>query len=321
MKPLLTTIFATLILFSIATPTFADSVIVDSFKEPAVSAEGTISGGFVPCSGVTCDLCKFMIMANTIIKWLFGMAFILFMILAVKAGIKLVIEGNPAALKAAKESFTNAFIGLIIFLCAWLIVDTLLKELLDGGKGEINIEGYGPWTQVRCTTQSQAKEAKAGFYPGDPEFDPTAPPAPKNADGTAIGTTGCSGSTCVRLSIPCKNPNSCAVAADLAPRIERMHAQANVPGTRVTEAIPAGANIHKSSCHVLGKCVDYGRSGGLNAGEINKVITASLANGLRPVYEVKTAAERNRLISEGARGDYIKVISWVTGSHFSIYGY
>jgi len=162
-----------LFLFHFVTPAWAAD-IPDSFQDPELTAEGTIKagGGFVPCSGITCDLCDFMVMANTIIKWLFGMAFLLFMILAVKAGIKMVIEGNPAALTAAKQSFTNAFIGLIIFLCAWLIVDTLLRQLLDGKNGEINIEGYGPWTQVRCTTQSQAKEAdpEKPLFEGDPVY-------------------------------------------------------------------------------------------------------------------------------------------------------
>jgi hypothetical protein len=168
MRFLLTTFFTLLLLFSIATPTFAESVIVDSFVDPTVSAEGTISGGFVPCSGITCDLCDFMVMANTVIKWLFGMAFILFMILAVKAGIKLVIEGNPAALNAAKESFTNAFIGLIIFLSAWLIVDTLLRQLLDGKNGEI--AGWGPWTQVKCTSQTKLEDVEKGYFAGDPAY-------------------------------------------------------------------------------------------------------------------------------------------------------
>jgi hypothetical protein len=173
MRYLLTTLLSLFLLFSSATATFAQSKIPDSFKDPTVSAEGTISGGFVPCSGVTCDLCSFMVMANTIIKWLFGMAFILFMFLAVKAGIKLVIEGNPAALKAAKESFQNAFIGLIIFLCAWLIVDTLLHALLKGGTGEI--DGWGPWTQVKCTKQADSTRVKEGEKPifkGDAPWEP-----------------------------------------------------------------------------------------------------------------------------------------------------
>ncbi|MEN9920172.1 MAG: Type secretion system pilin [Candidatus Parcubacteria bacterium] len=147
---------------------FAQSQIADSFKDPTISGEGVIQGkGFVPCSGITCDLCDFMVMANTIIKWLFGMAFLFFAILAVRAGFKLVTEGNPGALQAAKQSFTNAFIGLIIFLCAWLLIDTLLHTLLKGGSGEI--DGWGPWTKVRCTEQASSK-IEPNFFDADPVF-------------------------------------------------------------------------------------------------------------------------------------------------------
>ena len=130
----------------------------DSFYEdggPTIVDGSLTSGGFVPCSGTRCSLCHFAIMANTIIKWLIGIIFLFFAVLAVYAGFKLVTSGsNSGVRQAAKSSFTNAFIGLFIVLAAWILIDTLLRAVLKGGNGEIT--GYGPWAEVQCATQIEA---------------------------------------------------------------------------------------------------------------------------------------------------------------------
>jgi uncharacterized membrane protein len=116
-------------------------------------------GGFIPCgqnADNPCNSCHIIVLANTLIKWLIGMAFLFFAVLAVFAGFKLVTSaGNAHAKEEAKGMFTNAFIGLFIILGAWLFVDTLLRGILKGGTGEI--AGYGPWAQVKCV-----KEVKPG---------------------------------------------------------------------------------------------------------------------------------------------------------------
>ena len=99
----------------------------------------------------------------------------IFAAMAVYAGVKMVISsGNSHALQDAKDMFTNAFIGLFIILAAWLMVDTLLRYfLLNGETG--NIEGYGPWSQVKCVTQAVPgiteldiqEEDFVSYYPDD----------------------------------------------------------------------------------------------------------------------------------------------------------
>lgn len=110
---------------------------------------------FLPCDGSAanpCNSCHIVLVANTLISWLIGVIMVLFGVLAVWAGFGLVTSGgNPSALSDAKSRFTNAFIGLLIVLSAFLIVDTLMKTLI-GNNGEI--EGYGPWSEVKCTTQT-----------------------------------------------------------------------------------------------------------------------------------------------------------------------
>ncbi len=302
MKPLLTLILATLFFTQV---TYAQ-------ETPTPDAPS----GFISCEGRSCSACDFVVLGNTAIKWLITISFLFFAVLAVRAGIKLVTsQGNPGALQDAKSSFTNAFIGLVIILVAWLLVDTIMRQLV---KGNGNIEGYGPWSEVRCSEQVEST-LEEGYYPGDPEFEPLPMPAGTCAQGSA----GCTGSSCVPLTIPC-GARGCNIAPDMISRLESMHTQAGVAGARVTEAMPA-SRTHQSACHSNGTCVDYSKAGGMSGSEVKKVVDAAHASGLRPVYEVETASEKNRLVAEGAPDANIKVLPpkngrrQISAPHFSIY--
>lgn len=122
---------------------------------PEVSAAAV---PFVPCSGLDCSACHFAQMGNTILKWLIGLLFVLFAVIAAVAGFGLVTSGgNEQARNDAKSKLTNAVIGIIIVLAAWLLVDTIMRALLPGKTGEIT--GYGPWSEVKCQVQ-QTPETK-----------------------------------------------------------------------------------------------------------------------------------------------------------------
>ena len=126
--------------------------IASGFLAPDTASAQGIFGGV--CSGETCSACHIAVIANTLISWLIGVVMVLFAVLIVWAGFGLVTSGgNPSALTDAKSRFTNAFIGLIIVLSAWLIVDTLMRGLV-GSNGEIR--GYGPWSEIKCSQQTEA---------------------------------------------------------------------------------------------------------------------------------------------------------------------
>jgi hypothetical protein len=154
---------------------------------PAVS-DGVITGnnGFVSCEGRFCSACDFVVLGNTAIKWLITISFLFFAVLAFRAGIKLVTsQGNSGALEEAKSAFTNAFIGLIIILLAFLLVDTIMRQLV---KGNGTIEGYGPWSEVKCAKQVEpvAPDAKNPYFSGDAVFVPM--PAQYNSSaGSGVG--------------------------------------------------------------------------------------------------------------------------------------
>jgi hypothetical protein len=270
--------------------------------------------GFIPCNGPDCSTCHLVALVNTIVKWLIGIVFIFFAIIAVYAGFQMVMSGgNSGALSDAKEKFTNAFIGLIIVLAAWLMVDTLMRGLLDNSNG--TIENYGPWSNVQCVGQ-YVPDILPGQWPGDPD-------TPTGATSTPSGPrpAGCTGGSCVKLTIPCSNPSSCSISPDLVAKFATLHATANVSGARVTEAMPP-TRTHKSVCHTNGTCIDYSKQGGMTPAEVLAVVNAANSVGFTATYEVKTQAEKNRLVSAGVPSGSVLVLgNWISASHFSIYGY
>jgi hypothetical protein len=165
MKPLLTT----LVLSFLILPLFTYA----QYQKPEVGPDGTISEGLVPCEGALCSTCDVVVLANTGIKWLLTLSFLFFAVLAVRAGVNLILaQGKPGALQDARQSFTNAFIGLIIILVAWILVDTLLRNLLgkDGVLSGGVIENYGPWSKVKCVEQVTPLKAVANYFGGDPAY-------------------------------------------------------------------------------------------------------------------------------------------------------
>lgn len=92
----------------------------------------TTGGGLVPCDGVNCDFKAFMNLINKIIKFiLFDMVVPIAAIMFVYAGFLLVTAGGETAgaRTKAKTIFTNAIIGLVLAMAAWLIIRTILLIL------------------------------------------------------------------------------------------------------------------------------------------------------------------------------------------------
>lgn len=128
-----------------------------------LNAEPSLAAGLVPCDGLDCDMCQLVDLGNNVINWLIGVLMVVFAIIAAWAGFELVVSGgNTSAKESAKSKFTNAFIGLIIVLAAWLIVDTLMRTLLIGSNGVLSngvYTGFGPWSQIQCEAQPTVSTA------------------------------------------------------------------------------------------------------------------------------------------------------------------
>lgn len=94
-------------------------------------------GGLVPCNGSTTDPCtwqKLVELAQLVINFLlFKIAAPLAVIMFVYAGFLYVTNGgNESKVKQAHEIFWGVFIGLVIALAAWLIINFILDFLLGG---------------------------------------------------------------------------------------------------------------------------------------------------------------------------------------------
>ncbi len=153
-------------------------------------------GGFVPCEGAGCSACHFVSMVNVIITWLFSFMFLVFAVVMFSAGFGLVTSGgNQAALDVAKSKFQNALVGIIIALAAWVIVDTVMRNLIkgDGDLGN-TFTGFGPWSEVQC--MAQTIPLRSGDVGELPEADgtPVIPSVTATCDDTAALMAKYSGS-------------------------------------------------------------------------------------------------------------------------------
>jgi len=116
------------------------------FWGPLVSCTGnyTTPGSMTPCTSL-CDLIDTFI--NIVY---FGMSIAIFIIapiMVVVGGIMIMFAGaNPGMLESGKKAITAAIVGLIIVLCAYLIVNTFITVL--------SITDVGGFGNNSCATTS-----------------------------------------------------------------------------------------------------------------------------------------------------------------------
>jgi len=99
----------------------------------AVSAQG-----LVPCGGETqpaCDFNYFIQLIQNVIQFLmFTVAMPLAAVLFAWAGIMMLTAGGSEdKIKQAKEIFWWVFVGILIALSAWLVVNAITSALLKSG--------------------------------------------------------------------------------------------------------------------------------------------------------------------------------------------
>lgn len=98
----------------------------------------TFAAGLVPCDGSTADPCsfaKFIDLIRNIVNFLmFKVAVPLSAILFAYAGFLMMFAGgDEGKIKSARAIFWWVFVGIIITLSAWLIVNTITTSLLKPG--------------------------------------------------------------------------------------------------------------------------------------------------------------------------------------------
>jgi len=113
-----------------------------------------VGNGLIPCGNPgqeSCQACHVVELISNLVSWLIGLLSIVAAVMFVIAGSKILTAGdNPEAIKNAKGMFVNVLIGAALVLSAWLIVDTVLKNVL------VRDLPWGPWHAIQCFEQPEA---------------------------------------------------------------------------------------------------------------------------------------------------------------------
>lgn len=104
-----------------------------------LSALAAFSGSIVPttCGGAgqsPCGWTDLLTLGNNILQYMVYVAVPVAAIAFAYAGwLYLSSRGNPSQISKAHGIFLNVFIGLVIVLVAWLVVDQIFKALVQSG--------------------------------------------------------------------------------------------------------------------------------------------------------------------------------------------
>ncbi len=111
-----------------------------------VLAANALPGQIVPAScnevGGCKSICDIATVAQNILNTGIYIAVFLSAVLFAWAGWLYLTSIAGSEISRAKEIFANVAIGLIIILGGWLVVDTLMKTLVNQSGG------FGPWNKV-----------------------------------------------------------------------------------------------------------------------------------------------------------------------------
>ena len=103
----------------------------------------------VPCGdpGDPCTTCDLLILAQNILKFALEIAFLVIIGFIVYGGFRWIFSlGKEENLKAGQQIITNAIIGLVIILTAWIIVNTVFWTIKTMGGDDYT----GTWFNIEC---------------------------------------------------------------------------------------------------------------------------------------------------------------------------
>jgi hypothetical protein len=121
----------------------------------------TNAAGLVPCGGsddlstptinesLPCTACDLLILFQNVLKKALEIAFLIVIGSIVYGGFRWIFSGgNETSIKTGQKIITNAIIGIVIILTAWLIVNTVFWVIKQMG----GVEKYtGNWFHIDCS--------------------------------------------------------------------------------------------------------------------------------------------------------------------------
>ena len=146
MRQFLIAVPLALVLFSSASTAYAASNFpLFDFGNPLVPAI---------CEGKPLGVGGILTFIQNVMNAGISVGIVIFLFIIVYAGFMFILTPtNPEGHSQAKKMLSNAVIGFIIILAAWLIVDFVMKILYNGGAN-----GFGPWNEILSSNGSQCIE-------------------------------------------------------------------------------------------------------------------------------------------------------------------
>lgn len=120
-------------------------LLLSVFLAPSFASAQKVSSGLIPCgnvemnggiaAGQECDFNDLVQLAQNVINFLiFKIAAPLAAVMFAYAGITYLTNGgNESKIKQAHDIFWRVFIGLVVALAAWLVVNFVLEFFLGTG--------------------------------------------------------------------------------------------------------------------------------------------------------------------------------------------
>ena len=115
---------------------------------PAIVSSAVMPGQIVPCTGAlpketACTICDIAQVAQNVLNTgIFIAVFLSAILFAWAGGIYLTNVANPGGVTKAKTLFGNVLVGLLIILGAWIVIDTLMRTLVNPSAQ------FGPWNKI-----------------------------------------------------------------------------------------------------------------------------------------------------------------------------
>jgi len=207
-----------------------------------VGTPSTNSGsGLVPCNGTDCQACSIVSLINNLINFAIGLSIPIAIGMFAWAGVLYFTSASAASgenVSRAKRIFTDALVGFMIALGAYLVIQTILHTILAP-------QYFNGWNSVQCVDSDQSRPGSTdsnGKNIGDLLNEVLGNPQPTIAVGTTNGTTECG----VGLSYDSSTGQCCNLSHDSC--------QAPLTGqctTGFTYSAATGqcCNLTHDSCH------------------------------------------------------------------------
>lgn len=118
---------------------------------------GVVQAQIVPCDGVDCTVGSLMQLANNILKFFVEVAIFIAAIVIAWGGFTMVTAGGDTGkVSKGRELMSNAVVGIIIVLAAFLLIDTIMKLVLKDPDSWNNIIDAGQITPTHTAIDNIA---------------------------------------------------------------------------------------------------------------------------------------------------------------------